>query len=40
MNPVYAEKLDFRIQKTNIGAPKIDESSLDTLGMIITSFQV
>ena len=40
MNPAYAEKLGLRMRKTNVGTQKIDGSSLDTFGMVITSFQV
>lgn len=39
MNFAYTKKLGFRIRKTNIGAQKIDSSSLNTLRIIITSFQ-
>ena len=40
MNSAYAEKLDLRMRKINVGAQKIDGSSLNTFGMVITSFQV
>ena len=40
MNPDYAWKLGLKIQKTNIGAQKIDGSALETFGMVIADFQV
>ena len=38
--PAYAKKPGLRIRKTNIGAQKIDGSTLETYGMIIADFQV
>ena len=38
MSPVYVKKLGFHIQKTNVGAQKIDGSILETFGMVITDF--
>ena len=40
MTPAYAKKLGLRTRKTNVGAQKIDRSSLDTFGIVITDFQV
>ena len=40
MNPVFARKLGFHIQKTNVGAQKIDGSILETFGIVIANFQV
>ena len=40
MTPAYAKKLGLRTWKTDVGAQKIDGSSLDTSGMVITAFQV
>ena len=40
MNPAYTKKLGLRIQKTDVGAQKINGCSLDTFGMAIASFQV
>ena len=40
MIPAYAKKLGLRTRKTNIGAQKIDGSSLETYGMIIATFQI
>ena len=39
-NPVFAWKLGFYIQKTNVGAQKIDGSAFETFGIVITNFQV
>ena len=40
MNLDYARKLGLKIQKTNIGAQKIDGSALETFGIVIADFQV
>lgn len=40
MAPTYAKKLGFRMQKINIGAQKIDKSTLETNGMVIADFQI
>ena len=40
MNPASIQKLGLHIQKTNIGAQKIDGSILETFGMVIADFQV
>ena len=40
MTPAYAKKLGLRTRKTDIGAQKIDGSSLDTFEMVIADFQV
>ena len=40
MNPAYAKKLGFKSQKTNVGAQKIDGSSLETFEMVIANFQM
>ena len=40
MNPAFARKLDFYIQKTNIKAQKIDSSTLKTFRMVIANFQM
>ena len=40
MTPAYAKKLGLRTQKTDVGAPKIDGSSLDIFEMVIAGFQV
>ena len=40
MNPDYAQKLGLKIRKTNVGAQKIDGSTLETFGMVIADFQI
>ena len=40
MSPAYASKLSLKIYHTNVGAQKIDGSTLETFGMILASFQV
>ena len=40
MNPDFAWKLGFKVQKTNVGAQKIDSSALETFKMVIADFQV
>ena len=40
MIPAYIKKLGFRIRKTDVSAQKIDESTLETYGMVIADFQV
>lgn len=38
MTSTYTKKLDFQMQKTNVGAQKIDRSSLVTYKMVIAEF--
>ena len=38
--PAYAKKLGLRTQKTDVGAQKIDGSSLNMFGMVIAGFQL
>ena len=38
MNPAFAQKLGLQIQKTNVGAQKINGSTLETFGMVIANF--
>lgn len=38
MTPAYVTQLDLTIQKTNIGAQKIDDSLLETYDMASASF--
>ena len=38
MNPAFTRKLGLHIQKTNVGVQKIDGSTLETFGMVITDF--
>ena len=40
MSRAFARKLGLYIQKTNVEAKKIDDSTLETFGMVITDFQV
>ena len=40
MNPTSTQKLGFHIQKTNVGAQKIDGSTLKTFEMVIAKFQM
>ena len=40
MSPAFARKLGFHIQKTNVGAQKIDDFIFKTFGMVIADFQV
>ena len=39
MTPAYAMKLGLRTHRTDVGAQKIDASSLDTFGMVIAGFK-
>ena len=38
MSPAYAKRLSLKIRKTNVRAQKIDDSVLETFGMVITDF--
>ena len=40
MHPTYTMKLGLRTRKIVIGAQKIDESHMDTFGMVITNYSV
>ena len=40
MNPAYASRLGLRVHRNDIGAQKIDGSTLETFGMVLASFQV
>ena len=40
MSLAYAKKLGLNTRKTNVGAQKIDGSTLETFGMVIADFQV
>ena len=40
MTPAYAKQLGLQVRKTDVGAQKIDGSSLRTFGMVIAGFQV
>lgn len=38
MVPAYAKELSLRMRKTNVRAQKIDASTLETYGIVITGF--
>ena len=38
INPAFPQNLGFYIQKTNVGAQKIDGSILETFGIVIANF--
>ena len=40
MLPTYASKLDFKVHPTNVKSRKIDGSTLEIFGMVLTSFQI
>ena len=40
MSPAYSKKLGLKTRKTNIGAQKIDGSTLKTFRMVIADFQI
>ena len=40
MTSAYTKQLGLRTRKTDVGAQKIDELSLNTFGMVVASFQV
>lgn len=40
MVPTYVKKLGLQIQKTDVRAQEIDESTLEIYNMVIVGFQV
>ena len=40
ITPTYAAELGLKVQKTDVGAQKIDRSLLKTYNMVIAAFQV
>ena len=40
MHPAFAERLGLVVQATNVGAQKIDGTTLETYGMIVAVFSV
>ena len=40
MSTAYVAQLGFKVRRTDIGAQKIDKSSLTTYDMVIAAFQV
>ena len=40
IHPTFAKQLGLPVQSTNVGMQKIDRSTLDTYGMVVTSFSI
>ncbi len=40
MSQAFAQQLGLKIRKTNVGAPKIDGTTLETYGMVVSTFSV
>ena len=40
MTPTYTSKIGLTVRPTNVGAQKVDGSTLETFGMVLASFQV
>ena len=40
ITPAYALRLGFQVYHTNVGAQKIDGSTLQMFGMVLANFQV
>ena len=40
MTPGYVLKLGLKVRPTDVGAQKIDGSTLETFGMVLASFQI
>ena len=40
MHPVFAERLGLVVRTTNVGAQKIDGTTLETYGMVVAAFSV
>ncbi len=40
MSQVFAHQLGFKIQKTNVGAQKIDGTTLETYEMVVSTFSM
>lgn len=40
MTPTYTLKLGLKVRFTNLGAWKIDSSTIETFGIVLASFQV
>lgn len=40
ITPAFTSKLGFKICSTNVRAQKIDGSTLQTFGIVLTSFQI
>ena len=39
-HPAFAEKLGFVVRATNVGAQKIDGTTFETYGMVVTAFSM
>ncbi len=40
MSQAFAQQLGLKIRKTNVGAQKIDGTTLETYGMVVSTFSV
>ncbi len=40
MSQTFSQQLGFKICKTNVGAQKIDDTTLETYGMVVSTFFV
>ena len=40
MHPAFAKKLGFIVQTTNVGAQKIDDTTLENYGIVVAAFLV
>ena len=40
MHPAFGERLGLMVQTTNVGAQKIDSTTLETYGMVVAAFLV
>ena len=40
MHPAFAERLGLVVRTTNVGAQKIDGTTLETYGMVVVAFSV
>ena len=40
MTPTYVSKLGLKVRPTNVGAQKVDSSTLKTFDIVLASFQV
>ncbi len=40
MSQAFAQQLGFKIRKTNVGAQKIDGTTLETSGMVVSTFSM
>ena len=40
MSQVFAQQLGLKIRKTNVGAQKIDGTTLETYGMVVSIFSI